>query len=71
MKRYIHASSDLTHIFNVGQKVRCRIDDKMYKGTVTKTYPDHIIIDIPEISDHCWFEEGYNIEDVYPEYNFN
>lgn len=61
---------DLTHLFKVEQKVRCNMDGVFYKGTVKETYTDHIIIDIPEISDHCWFESGFNIGDVYPEYNF-
>lgn len=62
--------ANLTHLFNVGQKVRCRLDGVFYKGTVKETYEDHIIVDVPVISDHCWFEEGWNIGDVYPEYNF-
>ncbi len=70
MKRYIRSKSDLTHLFKVGQKVKCRFDDKMFAGTVKETYTDHIIVDVPEISDHCWFESGYNIGDVYPDYNF-
>lgn len=37
---------------------------------VSLTYPDHIIVDIPEISKHCWFENDFNMDCVYPEYNF-
>lgn len=59
--------SNLTHLFSVDQKVRCNMDGTFYKGTVTETYTDHIIIDIPGISNHCWFENGFNIGDVYPE----
>ena len=70
MKRWIHASQDLSHIFKVGQKVKCRLDDRMHKGTVKEVYNDHIIVDVPGISDHCWFETDFNIEDVYTEYNF-
>jgi hypothetical protein len=62
--------ANLTHLFSTGQKVRCKLDGVFYKGTVKETCDDHIIVDIPQISDHCWFEEGWNIEDVYPEYNF-
>lgn len=29
-----------------------------------------IIVDIPEISKHCWFENDFNMDCVYPEYNF-
>lgn len=62
--------SDLTHLFNVGQKVKCNFDGKLHEGTVTETYTDHIIIDVPGISNHCWFENGFNIGDVNPDYNF-
>lgn len=62
--------ANLTHLFHVGQKVKCNFDGKFYDGTVKETYPDHIIVDVPDISDHCWFEEGFNIGDVYPDYNF-
>ena len=55
--------SDLTHLFTIGQPVRCRL-------AVKETYPDHIIVDIPEISKHCWFENDFNMDCVYPEYNF-
>ena len=59
--------SDLTHLFTIGQPVRCRLDEKYYKGTVKETYPDHIIVDIPEISKHCWFENDFNMDCGYPE----
>ena len=62
--------ANLEHLFSVGQKVRCNLDGVFYKGTVKETFTDHIIVDIPKISDHCWFENGWNIENVYPEYNF-
>lgn len=62
--------SNLTHIFRIGQKVRCNLDGTFYSGTVKETYADHIIVDIPGISDHCWFESGFNIGDVHPEHNF-
>lgn len=45
------------------------MDGTFYNGTVKETYTDHIIVDIPEIYDHCWFENGFNIGDVKPEYN--
>ena len=62
--------SNLTHLFSVGQAVRCNLDGKLYKGTILETYTDHIIVNIPEISDHCWFENDLNVGDVYPENNF-
>ena len=48
--------ADLTHLFKVGQIVKCRLDGDAYTGTVKETYTDHIIVDIPDVSDHCWFE---------------
>ena len=45
--------SNLTHLFSVGQEVRCNFDGSFHKGTVKETYEDHIIIDVPEISAHC------------------
>lgn len=60
----------LNHLFKVGQKVKCELDGTFYDGTVTKTETDYIIVDIPNISDHCRFESGINIDCVYPEYNF-
>ena len=63
--------ADLTHLFKVGQIVKCRLDGDTHTGTVRKTYIDHIIVDIPEISDHCWFENNLNMDCVYPENNFS
>ena len=60
--------ADLTHLFKVGQIVKCRLDGDAYTGTVKETYTDHIIVDIPDVSDHCWFESGFNIGDVQPVY---
>ena len=62
--------SNLIHLFKIGHKVFCRADGIFYKGVVKETYENHIIVDVPEISDHCWFENGFNIGDVFPEYNF-
>lgn len=62
--------ANLSHLFKPGQKVRVNFDGTFFKGTVTKTGNDYIIVDIPEIFDHCRFENGFNIGNVYPEYNF-
>ena len=63
--------SNLSYLYNVGQKVRCKLDGDFYDGVVKKVYADHIIVDIPEINDHCWFENGFNMDCVYPMYNLN
>lgn len=58
--------SDLTHLFKIGQKVHCNFDGVFHNGTVKETYTDHIIVDVPDISDHCYFENEFNIDCVYP-----
>ena len=45
--------ANLTHLFSIGQKVRCKLDGVFYKGKIKETFVDHIIVDIPQISDHC------------------
>ena len=62
--------SNLTHLFKVGQKVKCNFDGTLHSGIVKETYTDHIIVAVPDISDHCYFEEGFNMDCVYPDYNF-
>lgn len=69
-ERAVFKMADLTHLFKVGQIVKCRLDGDAYTGTVKETYTDHIIVDIPDVSDHCWFESGFNIGDVQPVYDF-
>ena len=66
--------ANLTHLFKEGQKVRHIINDfegkRCYKGEVKEVFEDHLIVSIPELSDHLWFEEGFNLDTLYPEYNF-
>lgn len=62
--------SNLTHLWKVGQKIRYNCEGNWYKGEVKEVYPDHLIVDCPDISDHLWFESGLNLDCLYPEYNF-
>ena len=62
--------SNLTHIFYRGQKVICRTELGMIESIIKEVYEDHIIVDVPTISDHMWYEEGFNLSDVFPAYNF-
>ncbi len=62
--------ASLKHIFKINQKVRCNMDGDFYKGTVTEVHENYIIVDIPAISNHCYFERNINLDCVYPEYNF-
>lgn len=75
MKRYIRSDSDLTHIWEVGQHVRYLADDGFFgttwhSGTVSEVYPNKVIVDIPDISNHVAFYKGVNLDSLYPEYNF-
>lgn len=63
-------TANLTHIFEKGQNVKCRTEIGFENGIVKEVYENHIIVDIPSISDHMWYEEGWNIGDVFPDYNF-
>lgn len=53
--------------FHAGQNVLYRICEppfdevKEYKGTVQEVHRDYLIVDIPDISDHCRFED-FNIQ---------
>lgn len=54
--------TDLTHLFKIGENVKYVVNDfdekRIYDGTVKEVAADHVLVDIPEISDHMWFEEG-------------
>lgn len=67
--------SDLTHLFKVGQKVKYKNDDfdavkKIIPCVVKETYADHIIITDTETDTDLWIAPGFNLDCVYPEYNF-
>lgn len=62
--------SVLSHLYKIDQKVRCNLDGAWYNGKVKEVGTNYIIVDIPDISDYCKFENGFNIDRVYPEYNF-
>jgi hypothetical protein len=65
--------ADLAHLFKAKQKVRYHDPGTggWHNGEIKEIHPDHVIVDIPDISDHCWFEEDLNLEYLYPEYNFD
>jgi hypothetical protein len=60
--------SDLRHLWKVGQQCVAVMDGKKRQGTVKEVYEDHVIVDIPTVSDHCWFESGLNLDALYPLY---
>ncbi len=48
--------------FSVGQKIVWITDDRVdgyqeHPGIVKEVYDDHIIVNIPEFNDHCWFDK--------------
>lgn len=63
--------SNYKHLFKINQQVIIKFEDdkKTHKGTITETATDYIIVDVPDISDHCYFDCD-NIGCVYPDYNF-
>jgi uncharacterized protein Veg len=67
--------ANLTHLFKVGQKVKIKNTDfdaikKFNNGVVKETYTDHIIVTNTDYDFDGWYEEGFNIDCIYPEYNF-
>ena len=68
--------SDLTHLFKVGQRVVYINDDfdavsPNIPCVVKETYSDHIIITDIKTNTDFYIEEDFNLDCVYPEYNFN
>lgn len=66
--------SDLRHLWKVGQKVVWITSDfegvSREQGTVTEVHENHVVCDIPTVSDHMMFEQGFNLDNLYPAYNF-
>lgn len=62
--------TDLTHLWKPGQACIAILDGVKHPGTVKEVFPDHVIVDLPRISDHVWFMTDCNLEDLYPAYNF-
>ena len=67
--------ADLTHLFKVGQQVRYKNTDfdtvKKFSDCVVKeTYTDYLIITDTETNTDLWIEEGFNMDCVFPVYNF-
>lgn len=68
--------TDLTHLFKIGQKVKIKNEqdftNKVYfdDGEIIETYPDHIIVKNIKYDVNGWYEEGFNIGEIYPDYNF-
>ena len=57
----------------VGQEVTARFEEfgkiTSSKGIIKEVYPDYVIADIEGLSNHCMFEQGFNLDCLYPAYN--
>lgn len=67
--------ADLTHLFKVGQKVKYHNTDfdaikKFIPCVVKEVHADHIIITDTETNTDLWCEENFNMDCVFPDYNF-
>ena len=61
--------NNLTHLWKVGQGCYAILDGIKRHGTIKEVFEDHLIVNLPGISDHCWYEEGFNLDTLYPENN--
>ena len=63
--------TNLTHLWKVGQNVRYCEEEFGRKtwldGVITETHEDHVIATID--GNNYWFEEGLNLDRLYPSYN--
>lgn len=66
--------ADLTHLFKVEQNVKIRCEEfgevDIYNGIVKEVYVDHIIVKNTDLNINGYYEEGFNIDWIYPDYNF-
>lgn len=66
--------ANLTHLFHVNQKLKIKNGDfdavkKFNNGIVKEVYEDHIIVTDTDLSVNGWYEEGFNIDCLFPIYN--
>lgn len=66
--------ANLTHLFKVGQEVKVESEEfgevNFYDGIVKEVYEDHIIVTNLDLGIDGYYEEGFNLEWIYPAYNF-
>ncbi len=61
--------ANLTHLWKTGQPIFTFLDGRKYQGRIKEVYTDHLIVDVYGISDHCWYQENFNLDTLYPAYN--
>lgn len=66
---------NLTHLFKVGEKVKIKIEEfgvplRWENGTVKEVHENYIIVNKDKYDVNAYFEEGINLDAVYPIYNF-
>lgn len=67
--------ANLAHLFKVNQKVKIKNDDfdaiqKFYNGVIKEVYTDHIIVTNKDLDFDGYYEEGFNMDCIFPDYNF-
>lgn len=68
--------TDFTHLFTKGQKVYYKNEDfdaihRIIPCIVKEIYKDHMIITDIETDTDLYIEEGFNLSQIYPDYNFD
>lgn len=67
--------ANLTHLFYINQKLKIKNNDfdsvkNFNNGIVKEVYEDHIIVTDTDLGVDGWFEEGFNMDCLFPIYNF-
>lgn len=65
----------LTHLFYINQKLKIKNNDfdavkNFNNGIVKEVYEDHIIVTDTDLGVDGRFEEGFNMDCLFPIYNF-
>lgn len=67
--------ANLNQLFYINQKLKIKNKDFdlvkiFHNGIVKEVYEDHIIVTNTDLGVDGWYEEGYNIDCLFPIYNF-
>lgn len=67
--------ANLTHLFHINQELKIENKDfdtvkKFNNGIVKEVYEDHIIVTNTDLGVDGYYEEGFNIDCLFPIYNF-
>ena len=48
--------------FKVGDLVQADFDGRLFSGTVTEVHTDYLLVNVPEVSNHCRYEPDFNLD---------